>query len=182
MGVSAFPTNTPGTGSGIVICTSSTRPASPFEGQVIFETDTDYYLGYSGSAWEYLGKLGAWNTYTPSNTNITVGNGTQVARWVRGPGRTVHVAYDLTFGSTTAFTGVAIIGLPIAASASGRRAGSAWLLDSGTSDYGAFVRHEASAATVAITPTAGGQVDSTSPFTWTTNDRLSFSHTYESVS
>jgi hypothetical protein len=33
------------------VCTSSTRPASPYEGQVIYETDTDKTLVYNGSTW-----------------------------------------------------------------------------------------------------------------------------------
>ena len=33
------------------VCTSSTRPAVPFEGQMIYETDTDKVLVYNGSAW-----------------------------------------------------------------------------------------------------------------------------------
>ena len=33
------------------VCTSSTRPASPFEGQCIFETDTDRLLVWNGTAW-----------------------------------------------------------------------------------------------------------------------------------
>jgi len=33
------------------VCTSSTRPASPFEGQAIYETNTDKLLIYDGSAW-----------------------------------------------------------------------------------------------------------------------------------
>jgi hypothetical protein len=33
------------------VCTSSTRPAVPFEGQVIFETDTDRLYVYNGTAW-----------------------------------------------------------------------------------------------------------------------------------
>jgi hypothetical protein len=33
------------------VCTSSTRPASPFEGQAIFETDTDRMLIWNGTAW-----------------------------------------------------------------------------------------------------------------------------------
>ena len=36
------------------VCTSSTRPASPYEGQVIYETDTDKTLVWNGSAWVYL--------------------------------------------------------------------------------------------------------------------------------
>lgn len=33
------------------VCTSSTRPASPYEGQAIFETDTDRMLIWNGSTW-----------------------------------------------------------------------------------------------------------------------------------
>ena len=33
------------------VCTSSTRPASPFEGQQIYETDTDKVLVWDGSTW-----------------------------------------------------------------------------------------------------------------------------------
>lgn len=33
------------------VCTSSTRPASPFEGQYIYETDTNRTLVYDGGAW-----------------------------------------------------------------------------------------------------------------------------------
>ena len=34
------------------VCTSSTRPENPFEGQVIYETDTNNIRFWSGSAWE----------------------------------------------------------------------------------------------------------------------------------
>jgi hypothetical protein len=33
------------------VCTSTTRPASPYEGQVIYETDTDRVLVWNASAW-----------------------------------------------------------------------------------------------------------------------------------
>ena len=36
------------------VCTSSTRPASPFEGQLIFETDTNRVVAYDGSNWVYV--------------------------------------------------------------------------------------------------------------------------------
>lgn len=39
------------------VCTSSTRPASPFEGMYIYETDTDKTLFWNGSAW-----YPNWNT------------------------------------------------------------------------------------------------------------------------
>lgn len=40
------------------VCTSTTRPSSPFDGQMIYETDTDRVLVYDGSAW-----------YPPENTS-----------------------------------------------------------------------------------------------------------------
>lgn len=35
----------------IEILTSGTRPSNPYEGQLIYETDTDVLRGYNGSAW-----------------------------------------------------------------------------------------------------------------------------------
>lgn len=36
------------------VCTSTTRPASPFTGQMIFETDTNRVAVYTGSSWIVL--------------------------------------------------------------------------------------------------------------------------------
>jgi hypothetical protein len=36
------------------VCTSTTRPASPYNGQVIYETDTDKTLVYNGTGWVFL--------------------------------------------------------------------------------------------------------------------------------
>ena len=45
-------TQWPAVTTGTIICTSSTRPASPFEGQTIYETDTGLARYYDGSSWE----------------------------------------------------------------------------------------------------------------------------------
>ena len=44
-------TQWPAVTTGTIICTSSTRPASPFAGQEIYETDTSKSLIYNGTAW-----------------------------------------------------------------------------------------------------------------------------------
>lgn len=44
-------TQWPAVTTGSIICTSSTRPASPFAGQQIYETDTSKSLIYNGTAW-----------------------------------------------------------------------------------------------------------------------------------
>ena len=57
------------------VCTSSTRPATPYEGQMIYETDTDKVLVYNGSAWYANWNLPwgivALTTNTTSDSTIT---------------------------------------------------------------------------------------------------------------
>ena len=53
------------------VCTSTTRPASPFEGQVIYETDTKNTLTYNGSAWVCTTPQSASATNQPSTTSAS---------------------------------------------------------------------------------------------------------------
>jgi hypothetical protein len=63
------------------VCTSTTRPAAPFEGQTIYETDTDTLLSYDGSAWvayvkQTAGKvLQVVNTIKTDTFTATTGTG-----------------------------------------------------------------------------------------------------------
>jgi len=163
----------------IRIVTSSTRPSDPYEGQLVYETDTDSYKGYSGSAWEHGLTLGAWTSYTPTNNNITIGNGTQVAKYAR-IGRTVHVFYRLTFGSTTSII-TPEIGLPFAAAENGIYTfGSAFCFDTSASAQHVGIARPQSTVLLRLS-TDAGTVTSTSPFTWATGDILSLTATYEAA-
>ncbi len=55
------------------VCTSTTRPASPYEGQMIYETDTDKVLVWNGSAW-YANWNVAWGQvgYATNSTDYTL--------------------------------------------------------------------------------------------------------------
>jgi hypothetical protein len=55
------------------VCTSSTRPAAPYDGQVIYETDTDKAYSWDGTAWTHLGPQGlvAYATQTTGQASIT---------------------------------------------------------------------------------------------------------------
>lgn len=170
----------------IRICTAATRPADQYEGQLIYETDTDSFKAHNGTAWEHVATIGAWTTYTPTNTNVTVGNGVQAARYMRGPGRTIRVAYQLVWGSSTSFAGGITIGLPFATANLGvAYIGSAVILDAGVTFF--------SASCMAPPNTSGCQVYSadasgvknvsaTIPMTWVTTDELHLSLTYEAAS
>jgi hypothetical protein len=67
-------------------------------------TDMDFTWVTSG--------VGAWQTWTATYGNITVGNGTATARYQQ-IGKTVNFRYNLTFGSTTSITGNAHFFLPV---------------------------------------------------------------------
>ena len=60
MGISAFGA------SGIKpgVCTSTTRPTAPYEGMMIYETDTDMVALWNGSAWRYIAAT------TPTNGTV----------------------------------------------------------------------------------------------------------------
>ena len=76
---------------GKIICTSTTRPTAPFEGMVIYETDTDYEFTYSGSAWVQTSHLGALTSYTPTwvqsstiSKTVTYAKSMKLGRWCQG--------------------------------------------------------------------------------------------------
>ena len=61
------------------VCTSSTRPTAPYEGQMIYETDTDRVLVWNGSAW-YPNWNTAWGAvgFTSRTSSVTISSGTTV--------------------------------------------------------------------------------------------------------
>ena len=108
------------------VCTSSTRPTAPYEGQMIFETDTDKVLVCNGSAWLYSAtpqtlEPGAWQTWTPTisassgsftTTTINVARYTIINKTVMG-------VFDVTVSSLGTAAGVMQITLPVTAKTSG---------------------------------------------------------------
>lgn len=59
---------------GTTVCTSTTRPASPYEGQYIHETDTDHMLFWNGAAWRYVpGQLIKLTSISAAHNSVAVG-------------------------------------------------------------------------------------------------------------
>jgi hypothetical protein len=73
------------------VCTSSTRPASPFEGQMIYETDTDKVLVWNGTDWY-------------ANWNLPWG---MVARATSSTDYTLTTSAAIATGMTVTFTAIA---------------------------------------------------------------------------
>jgi hypothetical protein len=93
---------------GFTICTSSTRPASPWSGQPIFETDTGLSLVWDGDSWEPAGGGGGgvtvsatapaspddddlWWDSTNGELYLYYNDGTS-SQWVAAAGPSVTVA------------------------------------------------------------------------------------------
>jgi hypothetical protein len=123
-----------------------------------------------------------WATYTPSNTGITLGNGTQTARFVK-VGKTVFVSYKLVLGSTSSFSGSIYVGLPSTNTSISTCVVNA--TDSGVGNFLASGVADASTGSVLCRPIKTNATYATwddaltSMFTWGNGDVLQFFITYE---
>jgi hypothetical protein len=155
---------------------------SPQEGNACYLKDTNEVLTYSGTAWVAVGASPTWTTYTPTNVGITVGNGTQIARFSE-IGNIVFVSYKFTLGSTSSVTGSVSVGLP--STNNSVASCSVLISDTGTGRFTCMGRADTSAGNVLIRPvrtdaTYGGWSDTLGGmFTWASTDFIEFSITYE---
>lgn len=84
------------------VCTSTTRPQTPYEGQVIYETDTDLTYVYSGSAWISPSFVSTVLTGTPTAPTAAAGtNTTQIATTAFVAAATTYVPFRYQAGSTS---------------------------------------------------------------------------------
>lgn len=128
------------------------------------------------------GGLTAWKSFTPSWTNLTVGNGTNTGSYIQ-IGKTVFVKTRFVMGSTSSMGSVPTLTLPIAASGNDLSANISYIGivsidDAGTVTHSGTVRYT-NTTSVALTVTGVGStyataapITSTVPMTWTTNDIL----------
>ena len=54
----------------IIVCTSSTRPGSPVDGQHIYETDTDKTLSWDGTSWNPVSGAASYQPGEPANPSV----------------------------------------------------------------------------------------------------------------
>lgn len=175
--------------SATTICTSSTRPTSPFEGQKIYETDTDRELTYDSSAWVQTVELGAWTSYTPALINCTLGSG-QLNCVYNKIGRQVTCRIMFQYGSTTSITGPLNIELPFTGASWGagyHTFSSTATLSSGTTRY-LCIPWSSNLTYVRFTAFGGsgtavntGDVTGTFPKTLVNGDQINTTFTYEAA-
>lgn len=141
----------------IRICTSATRPADVYEGELIYETDTDSFKAHNGTAWEHGLTLGAWTTYTPTLTQSgAVTKTVTYARYMKvGRMITAQVAL-LATGAGTAGQQVRI-GLPVTAATNDLTIGSGRIYDlSANTMYGGIAHTPTTTAAFLVASATNG--------------------------
>lgn len=108
--------------------------------------------------------------------NITIGNGTMLVRRSR-VGSQAHIVVRLTFGSTTSFTGnIQLDGVsPDPKFNQLFGSGRALMWDDSASRYYLGSLYGLSDGDVQVSTFDGSNVNGTTPFSWTTNDKLMLS-------
>ncbi len=115
--------------------------------------------------------LGQWADFSPAWTNLTVGNGTVVARWTQ-LGITAGVHVKLTFGSTTVVSGGIRFTMPVGFQQV-LAGGPAEYLESGGGYYpGVALMYTSSVAQLYTGTSPRAVTSATVPFTWGTDDIL----------
>jgi len=177
----------PGTFTGVVVTvaelnalgavyTSGTRPTGVdvYEGLHIWETDTDRWMMYDGANWLCMAEPA--QSYTPTLTNITLGNGSLAFAYKRSDGYCDYYG-RFTLGSTSVITGQMGFSLPFSAhSVFASHNGSILIQDTGTALFSGFgytttvSRLDIYANNAVGTYTALTATSATVPMTWANTD------------
>jgi len=132
-----------------------------------------------------INNFDAWVSYTPTLTNLTLGNGTRTGLYIQ-IGKMVFVQATFTLGSTSAVTGNPTFSLPVTAIASVSASSFAGYF----SDASAVAVYPAITAVTSVTQIgllavlASGTyaawvgASATVPFTWATSDTIHLSGFY----
>lgn len=180
---------------GPIYATTVARDAAitaPFVGQQAFITGTKVAYQYTGTAWVEIENIGAWTTYTPTLTNITVGTGGSAkneGRYIR-LGSLVVFEIQIVLGTSGGVVPSGPIGAtlpPITQQAAARGSFSARMRDAGTAIYPAMTdnttigRVDAYAILTSGTYAVGATPSSTIPFTWAASDEVFIWGFYEAA-
>ena len=180
--------------SGTVTVTNSMATTITTAGDVIYGTGSGTFtrlgIGTAGQVLTVNGgatapswatpSAGSWTNFTPTYTDLTVGNGTVVSRYSKN-GNLVSVFFRFTCGSTssTGVNPVVTLPSPIVPVYKGSFVGL-WL-DAGVSEYVGFMSTDGANVNCNAVGTSGtyGTGGVGRPFTLGTNDVIQFSGTYE---
>lgn len=119
------------------IVTSGTRPADPFRGQMIFETDTNsLVIRDTSDSWQTISKFGAWTAWSAVVVQGNTPTQTRNRATYFKLGRLVIATFNISIGGAgTTTTAIRITGLPFAVASISNVSGTAHYFDSGNTNF-----------------------------------------------
>lgn len=164
----------------VIVCTSSTRPATPTEGMMLYETDTDFVKIYNGATWETtIGQWTATSAPTFGGTGWAYGNATNVGEYLLLPDLVIWREKITMGGSTTFGAGNLEITAPVSPSGgfTDMIYGQVFAQDVSTGQiFGGFLGVGAGSGMVPVVSTASGYYTTcktSAPFAWVSTDIIS---------
>ena len=164
-------------------------PNAPFAvaagSAVVTNLDADKLDGSEGSSYVHKTNDAVWTAFTPTWTNLSVGNGSASAKYMQ-IGKIVFYKIFLLFGSTTSVSGLITASLPATSIALGNSVttgGSYLAYDSGSAAYYSGTARLATTTTLELINQAAPMTStsSTVPFTWASADQLYITGSYEAA-
>jgi hypothetical protein len=128
---------------------------------------------------------GGWTTFTPTWSNLTVGNASVNTGAYCQIGKTVFVKVHLVLGSTSTVGSTPYLSHPVTGAGIGAGLnGTAQFLDAGIAYYLSMIDVNSTQAILVLIATSAAYasqagINSTTPFTWGTNDEIKLSYYYE---
>lgn len=133
------------------------------------------------AAYAAISAESAWVAYTPTLTNMALGNGTIVARY-KQIGKTVHAMVTLTLGTTSTVGTDATISFPVTPKGSANLHGVGRFLDiSGNVAFAGWWREPAGVLGCNTGGGNFGNLTAATPFVWANTDVIVVSVTYEAT-
>jgi hypothetical protein len=157
---------------------------APTQGQLAYTNDVSSLWSYDGTNWLPINTK--YQTWSPSYTNLTIGNGTVIARYIQ-IGKFIDLNFEFTLGSTSSVGSGPVISLPVAGATAVGSTGNARYLDNGVTNYLGSLNVSSSGLRPQVVKTDGtfanieGGITATAPFTWVTGDVLTFNAQYEAT-
>lgn len=124
-----------------------------------------------------------WTSFTPTTTNITLGNGTLAGVYMQA-GKFVQFRIKFTLGSTSAVTGSPTFTLPVTAFGNRVVCAGVSMYDSSAASGSAYKlggAFNSSTTNLLVRDDSSTVLSSTSPFTWATDDELLITGCYEAA-
>lgn len=135
--------------------------------------------------------LGTWQTWTPTFSNMTIGNATVTAKYIQ-IGKTVHFRLSVVLGSTSTIGTNPNFTLPVASAAYGATSGEILIgvanyLQPATASWNGLIAWSSTTVGVWVKLTVSGSnitksgLSATSPYTWASGGELNATGTYEAA-